>query len=221
MSDLLFQWPAGARFGARVPKERFYEHGSVSSAVREKFVTDVQRITWTHKLAEETINLTGTTAVPEIEIFELDSKIDDVADAVLTAIDKAVPNPIIFEITRERSGRREVRMATAHKSRGAGTSKVRCYYSTRWMPTDAERSALPTAISLAALYAALLASLTPIDVRPGEEASEVSERMESVRRLQREVAGLERKIQSEPQLNRRVELRRMLKTKQAELEEQK
>lgn len=221
MSDLLFQWPTGARFGARVPKERFYEHGSVSSAVREKFVTDVQRITWTHKLAEETINLTGTTAVPEIEIFELDSKVDDVADAVLTAIDKAVPNPIIFEITRKRSGRREVRMSTAHKSRGAGTPKVRCYYSTLWMPADAERSALPTAISLAALYAALLASLTPIDVRPGEEAPEVLERMESVRRLQREVAGLERNIRSEPQLNRKIELRRMLKTKQAELEEQK
>jgi hypothetical protein len=221
VSDLLYQWPAGARFGARVPKERFYEHGSVSSAVREKFVTDVQRITWTHKLAEETINLTGTTAVPEIEIFELDSKVDDVADAVLTAIDKAVPNPIIFEIKRERSGRREVRMATAHKSRGAGRPKVRRYYSTQWMPADAERSALPTAISLAALYAALLAPLTPIDVRPGEQVSEVSERLESVRRLQREVAGLERKIRSEPQLNRKVELRRMLKTKQAELEEQK
>lgn len=202
-------------------KEKFYEHGSVSSAVREMFVTDVQRVTWAHKLAEETINLTGTTAVPEIEIFELDCKADDVADAVLTAIDKAVPNPIIFEITRERSGRREVRMVTAHKARSSGRSKVHCYYSTQWMPADAERSALPTAISLPALYVALLAPLIPINVRPGEEVSEVSDRVQSVRRLQREIAGLERKIRSEPQLNRRVDLRRMLKTKQAELEEQK
>ncbi len=221
MNDTLYQWPAGARFGARVPKEKFYEHGSVSSAVREKFVSDVQRIAWSHKLAEETINLTGTTAVPEIEIFELDSKGDDVADTVLTAIDKAVPNPIIFEITRERSGRREVRMVAAHKPRGTGTPKVHGYYSTRWMPADAARSALPTAISLPALYAALLAPLTPIEVRPGEDVSEVSERLETVRRLEREVAGLERKIRSEPQLNRKIELRRMLKTKQAELEEQK
>lgn len=221
MSDLLYQWPTGARFGARVPKEKFYEHGSVSSAVREKFVRDVQRITWTHKLAKETINLTGTTEVPEIEIFELDSKVDDVADAVLFAIDKAVPNPIIFEIARERSGRREVRMVTAHKPRGSGRPKMHRYYSTSWMPADADRSALPTAISLSALYVALLAPLTPIAVRPGEEVSEVAERVEAVRRLQREVAGLERRIRSEPQLNRKVELRRILKTKQAELEEQK
>ncbi|RZU66029.1 uncharacterized protein DUF4391 [Microterricola gilva] len=221
MSDILYKWPTGARFGARVPKEKFYEYGWVSSAVREKFVSDVQRITWTHKLAEETINLTGTTAVPEIEIFEIDSKADDVADAVLTAIDKAVPNPIIFEISRERTGRREVRMVAAHKTRGARTPMVNGYYSTRWMPADAERSALPTAISLPALYAELLAPLTPIDVRPGEEVSDVAERLEVVRRLQREVAGLERKIRSEPQLNRKMELRRMLKMKQAELEEQK
>jgi len=221
VTGVLYQWPAGARFGVRVPKEKFYEHGSVTSAVREKFVSDVQRITWMHKLAEETINLPSTTTVPEIEIFELESKGDDVSDAVLTSIDKAVPNPIIFEIARERSGRREVRMVAAHKPRGTGAPKVHGYYSTRWMPEDAERSAMPTAISLPALYAALLAPLTPVDVRPGEEVSEVAERLGAVRRLEREIAGLERKLRSEPQLNRKMELRRMLKTKQAEMEEQK
>ncbi|SFI21395.1 MULTISPECIES: DUF4391 domain-containing protein [Microbacterium] len=221
MTDILYQWPAGARFGARLPKEKFYEHGSVTSAAREKFVSDVQRITWTHKLAEETINLPSTTAVPEIEVFELLGKGDDVADVVLISIDKAVPNPIIFEIARESSGRREVRMVAAHKPRGTGTPKVPGYYSTRWMPAGAERSALPTAISLSTLYAALLAPLTPIELRPGEDVSEIAERLEVVRRLQREVAGLERKIRSEPQLNRKMELRRVLNAKQAELEEQR
>ncbi|MGP3536411.1 DUF4391 domain-containing protein [Microbacterium sp. RD1] len=221
MTDILYQWPAATRFGARVPKEKFYEHGSVTSAVREKFVSDVRRITWTHKLAEVTINLPSTPAVPEIEVFELDSKRDDVADAVLTSIDKAVPNPSIFEITRDRSGRREVRMVAAHKPRGAGPPKVNDYYSTRWMPADAERSALPAAISLPALYAELLAPLTPIDLRPGEEVTEVAERLEAVRRLEREIGALERKLRSEPQLNRKMELRRVLKTKQAELEDQK
>ncbi len=221
MTDILYQWPAGARFGARVPKEKFYERGAVPAAVREKFVSDVRRITWTHKLAEETINLPSTTAVPEIEIFELDSKGDDVADAVLSSIDKAVPNPIIFEIARESSGRREVRMVAAHKPRGTAAPKAQAYYTTRWMAADAERSILPTVISLPALYAALLAPLTPIDVRPGEDVFGVAERLVAVRQLEREIAMLERKLRSEPQLNRKVELRRMLKTKQAELEEQK
>lgn len=221
MTDILYQWPAAAHFGARVPKEKFYEHGSVTSALREKFVSDIHRITWTHKLAEGTVNLPSTPAVPEIEVFELRSKGEDVADAVLRSIDEAVPNPSIFEITRGRSGRAEVRMVAAHKPRGVGATKINRYYSTRWMPADAERSALPTAISLPSLYVELLAPLTPIHPRPGEDVFEVADRLEAVRRLEQEIAALERRLRSEPQLNRRVELRRVLKTKQAELEEQK
>ena len=112
-------------------------------------------------------------------------------------------------------------MVAAHKTLGTSLLKVQSYYSTRWMPADTSRQPLPTAISLPALYAALLAPLTPIDARPGEDVSEVGARLEAVRRLQREITGLERKIRSEPQLNRKIELRRTLKAKQAELEEQK
>ncbi|MGO4678753.1 DUF4391 domain-containing protein [Microbacterium sp. 2MCAF23] len=221
MTDVLYQWPAGSRFGARVPKEKLYDNATVTAALREKFVAEVHRITWTHKLAEETINLPSSPAVPEIEVFQIDSKRDDVTDAVLAAIDQAIPNPIVFEVTREAAGRREVRMVAAHKPRGRGTSKTPAHYSTRWMPTDAERVPLPTAISLPALYSAILAPLTPIETRPGEEMSDVGVRLEAVRRLQREIAGLERRLRSEPQLNRKIDLRRALKAKQAELEEQK
>lgn len=221
MTDVLYQWPAGSRFGAHVPKAKLYENAPVPAALREKFIAEVQRITWTHKLAEGTINLPGSPAVPEIEVLQIDSKCDDVADAVLAVIDKAIPNPIVFEIAREAAERREVRMVAAYKLHGAGTPKTPAYYSTRWMPADTERGPMPTAISLPALYSALLAPLTPIEIRPGEEMSDVGARLEAVRRLQREIVGLERRLRSEPQLNRKIDLRRKLKAKQAELEEQK
>ena len=80
---------------------------------------------------------------------------------------------------------------------------------------------MPTAITLPALYAALLQPLTPITARPGEEMSDVAARLATVRKLEREVAALERKLRTEPQLNRKVELRRTLKTKQHELEQQR
>lgn len=220
MTDALYQWPAGSRFGARVPKEKLYAQAPVTAAMREKFVAEVRRITWTHKLAEETVNLPSNPAVPEIEVFRIDCKHDDVADAVLAVIDQAIPNPIVFEITREVAGRREVRMVAAHKLRGAGTTTTG-YYSTRWMPTDTERVPMPTAVSLPALYSALLTPLTPIETRPGEAIADVGVRLDAVRRLQREIAAIERKIRSEPQLNRKIDLRRTLKAKQAELEEQK
>lgn len=221
MTDILYRWPEAAKFGRRVPKEKFYEHGTVSTAVREKFINEVQRITWAYKLAEATINLPGTSAVPEIQVFTIDAKTDDVSEGVLGAIDKAIPFPIIFEIARQRGEQPEARTVAAHKQLGTGALKISAYYSTAWQPGGTRRQAMPTAITLPALYAALLQPLTPITARPGEEMSDVADRLAAVRKLEREVASLERKLRTEPQLNRKVELRRTLKTKQHELEQQR
>jgi len=221
MTDILYRWPEAAKFDRRVPKEKFYEHGTVSTAIREKFIAEVRRITWAYKLAETTINLPATPAVPEVQVFTIAAKTNDVGEAVLGAIDKAIPFPIIFEITRSVAEPPEVRTVAAHKQLGAGAPKFSAYYSTGWHPGDADRQPLPTAINLPALYVALLQPLMPITARPGEEMSDVADRLATVRRLEREIAALERKLRTEPQFNRKVELRRTLKTKQRELEQQR
>jgi hypothetical protein len=221
MVDLLYEWPVAAKFGSRVPKEKFYEHGNVNTALREKFVSQVQRITWAYKLAESTINLPGSTSVPEIQVFLIDTKTGDVAGQVLSAIDTAIQYPIIFEITRTTASEQQVRMAAAHKQLGSGAPKLSAYFSTGWLASDTERQSLPTAISLATLYSAVIEPMTPVMVRPGEEMSEVAGRLATVRKLEREIIALERKLRAEPQLNRKIELRRTLKTRQQELEEQR
>lgn len=221
MTDLLYRWPIAAKFGSRVPKERFYEHGTVINTVRDRFVSEVQRITWAYKLAELTINLPGSPVVPEVQVFQIDAEMDDVSETVLTAIDKAVPFPVLFEIARGDGANRSVRMVAAHKQLGVGSPKLSAYYSTGWQAADTERQPLPTAITLPALYTALLDPLMPVTVRPGEDMSEVAARLQTVRKLEREIGALERKLRNEPQLNRKIELRRTLKTKQTELEQQR
>lgn len=76
---------------------------------------------------------------------------------------------------------------------------------------------MPTAISLPTLYSALIAPLTPISVSAGEDVSVTAERLAAVRKLEREISTLERKLRNEPQLNRKIELRRELKDRQAAL----
>ncbi len=93
MSAPLFRWPAAAKFGRVVPKTKFYEHTTIAVTLREKFVAEVQRITWAYKLADDTIHLRGDDSVPEILVFTVEVKDDDVSDDVLTAIDRAVPSP--------------------------------------------------------------------------------------------------------------------------------
>ena len=96
----LFAYPQAAAFGRVVPKQRLYEHPGINPKVRELFVSEVRRITWAYKLAPETIGLSGSPSVPEIQVFAVDLKDVDLHDEVLGAIDRAVQFPIIFEIKR-------------------------------------------------------------------------------------------------------------------------
>lgn len=219
MKDVLYRWPQNAAFGRTVPKTKFYEHGSVPTALRERFVDEVQRVVWAYKLAEGTIRLKSSEQVPEIQVFTVEAKGANVGDEVLASIDRAVHFPVIFEVFCAAEHSSNVRMTAAYKQLGGAAPKVGAYFTTAWVPTDAPRSPLPAATDLIALYEALLASLLPVTKRPGESVSEATDRMGRTRKLEREIAILERKLRTEPQFNRKVELQRTLKERQAALAE--
>lgn len=211
--SVLFRWPPNASFGRAVPKSKVYDHGNVRAALREKFVDDVQSITWAYKLADDTIRLRGTTAVPEIQVFTIETKGADVSDDVLTAIDKTVHFPMIFEVT---SGDR-VRTVAAHKSLHGKAPTIGPYFTTDWQLAGSPRRQLPTALDLPSLYEAILNALLPVETRAGESVTEATNRLDHTRRLQREIATLEKKLRTEPQANRKLMLRRELKDRQAAL----
>jgi hypothetical protein len=194
----LYRWPSAARFGRIVPKTKFYERGNARAALRERFVAGIQRITWAYKLAEDTTRLRGTVAVPEIQVFTIETKGADISDDLITAIDRMVYFPIIFEIT---SGDR-VRTVAAQKTLGGRTPAIGLYYSSAWLSADTERHPLPTALDLPGLYEAILGSLLPVPPRAEETVADATARLGRARKLQREVAALERKLRNEPQLNR-------------------
>jgi hypothetical protein len=198
---MLYRWPEAARVGRVVPKTKFYEHAPVTSALKERFAREVQRITWAFKLADETINIPGDKTVPEIQVFVLEAKGDDVSDAVLSAIDKAVKSPIVFEIHRGDAATGEVRM----------TAVLGTFHSTPWLTAGAARAALPPAVTLAGLHLQLLGPVLPVTPRVGEIMSDLAARVGQVRRLERQVDSLEKRLKAEPQFNRKVDLRRELR----------
>ncbi|MFI8592113.1 DUF4391 domain-containing protein [Dietzia maris] len=217
MTPPLYRWPPAAKFDRTVPKAKFYEHGTIGPAIKAAMVSDVRRITWAYKLAESTINLPSSAEVPEIQVFEIDCKGEDVTEQVLAAIDRAVRTPIIFEIGRGVGADGAARMVAAHKQVDTGTPKLGPYFSTDWRPVTDDRVPLPTAIDLTSMYTSLLEPLTPITSRPGEALSDVIGRLTKARALEREIAALNRKLRNERQLNRKIELRRQLLDRQAAL----
>ena len=64
-----FDYPKGAAFGRVLPKTKVYEHAKAGAKLRQIFVDQVDQIVWQYKLAPETIKLSATKYVSEIQIF--------------------------------------------------------------------------------------------------------------------------------------------------------
>lgn len=215
MTAALYRWPHRGRVDRNIPKERLYAEAGASARLKQHFVDDVQRIRWGYKIGEESVRLAPVEPISEFQVFEVELKGADLADAVLKAIDAAIPSPIIFELIRPTG---EVQVAAARKKPGLRGPRLSAYFRGAWQSAEIKRRDLPPALNLQGLYEAILTSLLAVTGRPGEELSEAIDRMARATQLEREIGIMTRRLRTEPQLNRKIELRRELKARQAELE---
>ena len=97
----MYAYPKKAAFGKSLPKKAIYEHGRPTRRVQQLFVDQIARIVWQYKLSPETTNLAAKPEVPEIQVFSITLKANQLDEAVLRCIDKAINFPIFFEISFE------------------------------------------------------------------------------------------------------------------------
>jgi len=218
----MFAYPQQAAFGRKVPKTKIYQHASPTKRVRDLFVSQIDRIIWDYKLAPETINLPARPGVAEIQIFTIHLRSEALHEDVLRCIDKSVIHPIFFRL---RHGDR-IRHAAAHK-RPSDSDASKCvvgdYYFTDWTGADSTESkpALPVALDLTSLYAAMLRQLFPHPARDGESLHAQVERLAQLRQKQREAHKIEAALRREKQFNRKVELNTCLRDLQQAIDELK
>lgn len=79
-----------------IPKKVFYEKISISQSVKEEFTNQVDRITWLYKISPDTIGISKTKNVEEIEVFQLDLKEKIIPKNVIKVITKGIPYKILF-----------------------------------------------------------------------------------------------------------------------------
>ncbi|MEZ4615713.1 MAG: DUF4391 domain-containing protein [Caldilineaceae bacterium] len=181
MTTTLFDYPKGAAFGRVLPKNKIYEHATPSTKLKERFVQQVEQITWQQKLAPETINLPATRAVPEIQIFRITLKTGELDTSVLQCIDHAIPFPLYFEL---QYGDRIKATAAFKRPSDGDQSKwvVSSYFDGPWLPATTPRVPLPLVLDLEQLYARLLTALSPFPPFPGEPMTAFVVRMDEIRR---------------------------------------
>jgi len=216
----LFEYPKAARFGRMVPKSRIFGHTKTNAKLKQLFVDQVDKITWAYKLAPETINLSATKTVAEIQVFEIALRTPELDERVLRAIDKAIAFPILFELTH--GGKRKM-IAAYKRPNEADSAKwvVSDYFSGKWEPVDSPRKPLPTALDFGALYDKLLGSLIDDEADADQPIAKRVERAEVIAAKKREIARIQARLKREKQFNIRVQINGELREAQAEFEHMK
>lgn len=219
----LFDYPKNAFFGRVLPKSKIYEKANPGSIVKEAFIRKVEKIVWAYKLAPETVNIAGTEAVPEIEVFNIHLKDSEHGTDFLACIDKAIPLPIIFELFFEE----KFKLVAAYKRISEADSKKRVlssYFATEWLPIKAERKPLPVLFNLEELYERMISGLVSVEPLPEDDIESRISRHELIQAKEKDIARLEARLHKEKQFNRKVVINaeiRLLKNLIADLSDQK
>lgn len=212
----MFAYPKQAEFNRVVPKTKIYAHAKPSKRVKELFVAQVGEILWKYKLSPETINLPPRKSINEIQVFEIALRTPQLDQAVLEAIDNAIPFPLVFQLTYDG----QVHFAASYKRPSeADASKwvIEASFQTEPQPADAERPPLPVALDLAGLYEQIVRHHIPLSPRNGEKIAEQVARYNALEAKKKARQQLEARLTQEKQFNRKVELNAQLRDLSTEL----
>ena len=215
--NALFAYPQAATVNRVIPKTRIYEHAKAGKKLRRLFVDQLDQIVWQYKLAPESINLDSTDVVKEIQIFQLRLRVKQYNEDILRAIDKAIPSPIIFELTYGH----QHKTAVAYKRPNQTNRTKRIvseYLGSQWKSGEPIRKPLPHALNLETLYTRMLDSLIPEGIGAGESIPVRIQNIEAIRAKQREAERIRAQLKQEKQFNKRIAINAKLRKITEQLE---
>ena len=210
--------PKSTEFNKRIPKQKFYDNLTVTPALKKVFIDQIKTIYWRNKIAASTTNLALGTTVTELEVFEVKLNSQLLDDSFLRQIDKEIPYHILFILEYE--GKYKAVIGYKEESGGNAAFKVNRYYSTEWMDEDALPLKLE-GLSVDSVYENFIRQIAGDALAAsasGETLKESVDRDEKRQALVAQIAKLQKKIKSEKQLNKQMELNGQLKKLKKELE---
>jgi hypothetical protein len=97
----VIEFPVSTRVNRRVPKEAFYKHLTLTAALKDKFVTDVDRIVIENSLSNDSLNLNAQSEIKEILVLSVTLKKQEFDGKIIEAIAKQNPHKLLFVLVFE------------------------------------------------------------------------------------------------------------------------
>ncbi len=209
--------PQKTEYNKRIPKLKFYEHLSLTTAQKRVFIDQIKEIYWRNILAERTLNLAPGKAVKEIHVVEIRLTGSQLDESVLRLIDKKNANHILFLL--EHKGKYQAWIAYKERAKtGENAFKVGNYYHTDWR-SEEDLQLKIEGLNLDSVYENFVRQVAgdALQTDKTEPLKESVERDARRKELEKKIKLWEAKLRREKQFNKKVMLNGELKVMKKEL----
>lgn len=206
----MIDFPEATRVHRRIPKEAFYQNLSLTTAMKDKFVADVDRIMVENSLTKDSLNLTTDSNVSEILLLSVKLKKESFDGKVIEAIARQNPHKLVFLI--EYMDLRQ--LAIYHRK----------LYRTEWVPGQ-ELQLTANGFSLDEIWDGMIEQIALQEEEiDATETLSIEQRLAlqgKIQKLQKLIQKTENAVWKEQQPKKKFELYTRVQQYQKELEELK
>lgn len=208
-----FSLPQRTKVGRVVPKNAFDEYTNTKQ--KKLFTNLIQRITWTHKLSTDTINLEAKE-IQEIQVFKIELKQKSFIPKILDVINKSIPYHIVFWVEYDQ----EVYLSTAKKHPHPTNENIAVIdwtFSTDWFNKYKNVYTFNLKESLDTVFKDLCVQITGNPDLSKMEMDAILQNQQKIDQLKKEIKRLKSAISKCSQFNEKVDLNLKLKIAEKEL----
>ena len=206
----MIEFPAATAVHRRLPKEAFYKHLPLTKILKEKFVSDVDRIVVENSFTKENLNLASDAEIKEIMLLSISLKKQEFDGKVIEAIARQNPHKLLFLLSFED----QQQLAVYHNK----------LYRTLWMTHD-EIALKLQGYSLDEIWDSFIEQIALYEER-AEQTDDLSienrlEIQDQILKLEKQIDKTENAMWKEQQPKKKFELHTRLREYQKKLEDLK
>ena len=206
----MIEFPAATAVHRRLPKEAFYKHLPLTKILKEKFVSDVDRIVVENSFTKENLNLASDAEIKEIMLLSISLKNQEFDGKVIEAIARQNPHKLVFLLSFED----QQQLVVYHNK----------LYRTLWMDHD-EIALKLQGYSLDEIWDSFIEQIALYEERAEEIADlSIEDRLEiqdQILKLEKQIDKTENTMWKEQQPKKKFELHTRLREYQKKLEDLK
>lgn len=120
----MIDFPTATVVHRRLPKEAFYKHLPLTKVLKDKFVSDVDKIMVENSLTEESLNLTADSKIKEIMLLSITLKKQDFDGKVIEAIARQNPHKLVFLLVFKDNRQLALYHGKLYRTQWIGASKI-------------------------------------------------------------------------------------------------